>query len=53
MYGLRLDLRSFRAIKPVINTLMYIAIYIFASAETLKNFFRAPPNPHASAGLGR
>jgi uncharacterized membrane-anchored protein YitT (DUF2179 family) len=39
-FGLSLDLWKFRQIEPVVNTLMYTSIYIFASAETLNNFFR-------------
>lgn len=39
-YGLTLEFVRTREIEPVVNTLMYTAIYIFASAETLNNFFR-------------
>lgn len=39
-FGLTLDFIANQRIEPVINTLMYTAIYIFASAETLNNFFR-------------
>lgn len=40
VYGLTLDYLGTGRIEPVINTLMYTAIYIFTSAETLNNFFR-------------
>lgn len=40
VYGLTLDYISVGRIEPVINTLMYTAVYIFTSAETLNNFFR-------------
>lgn len=39
-YGLILAYLSEGKIEPVVNTLMYTAIYIFTSAETLNNFFR-------------
>ncbi|WP_343226003.1 YitT family protein [Luteolibacter marinus] len=39
-YGLILAFLKSGDIEPVINTLMYTAIYIFTSAETLNNFFR-------------
>jgi uncharacterized membrane-anchored protein YitT (DUF2179 family) len=39
-YGLTLDFIRTGQIEPVVNTLMYTAIYIFTSAETLNNFFR-------------
>ncbi|MEP3213483.1 MAG: YitT family protein [Luteolibacter sp.] len=39
-YGLTLDYIRTGQIEPVINTLMYTAIYIFIAAETLNNFFR-------------
>ena len=39
-FGLGLDFIKNQRIEPVINTLMYTAIYIFASAETLNNFYR-------------
>ncbi len=39
-YGLTLDYIRTNEIEPVVNTLMYTAIYIFTSAETLNNFFR-------------
>ena len=39
-YGLTLDFIRSGTIEPVINTLMYTSIYIFASAVTLNNFFR-------------
>jgi uncharacterized membrane-anchored protein YitT (DUF2179 family) len=39
-FGLSLDLLKYQQIEPVVNTLMYTSIYIFASAETLNNFFR-------------
>lgn len=39
-YGLALEFAKSGDLEPVINTLMYTAIYIFASAETLNNFFR-------------
>lgn len=38
-YGLTLEYIRTDEIEIVINTLMYTAIYIFASAETLNNFF--------------
>ncbi|MBB5350312.1 uncharacterized membrane-anchored protein YitT (DUF2179 family) [Haloferula luteola] len=40
LYGLTLSYLKSGNIEPVINTLMYTAIYIFTSAETLNNFFR-------------
>ncbi len=40
IYGLTLAYLKSGNIEPVINTLMYTAIYIFTSAETLNNFFR-------------
>ncbi len=40
VYGLTLSFIKSGDIEPVVNTLMYTAIYIFASAETLNNFFR-------------
>jgi uncharacterized membrane-anchored protein YitT (DUF2179 family) len=39
-FGLGLDFLKNQRIEPVVNTLMYTAIYIFASTETLNNFFR-------------
>ncbi|MBK1883009.1 YitT family protein [Luteolibacter pohnpeiensis] len=40
IYGLILEFLKSGSIEPVVNTLMYTSIYIFASAETLNNFFR-------------
>ncbi|MCP5549096.1 MAG: YitT family protein [Akkermansiaceae bacterium] len=40
VYGLVLAFLKSGNIEPVVNTLMYTAIYIFVSAETLNNFFR-------------
>ncbi len=40
IYGLSLEFIQTGRIEPVINTLMYTAIYIFIAAETLNNFFR-------------
>ena len=40
LYGLTLAYLKSGDIQPVINTLMYTAVYIFTSAETLNNFFR-------------
>lgn len=39
-YGLTLNFILSGKIEPVVNTLMYTSIYIFASAVTLNNFFR-------------
>jgi len=39
-YGLSLEFLKTGDISTVVNTLMYTAIYIFASAETLNTFFR-------------
>ena len=39
-YGVALEWIRTGEIEPTVNTLMYTAIYIFASAETLNNFFR-------------
>ncbi|MGE9269775.1 MAG: YitT family protein, partial [Verrucomicrobiales bacterium] len=39
-YGVTLELIRTGNIEHAINTLMYTAIFIFASAETLNNFFR-------------
>ena len=38
--GLSLAMLKTGAFEVVVNTLMYTSIYIFASAETLNNFFR-------------
>ncbi|MBU1044593.1 MAG: YitT family protein [Candidatus Omnitrophica bacterium] len=40
VFGLALAFIKTHQIAPVINTLMYTAIYIFMSAETLNNFYR-------------
>ncbi|MCW1914366.1 YitT family protein [Luteolibacter sp. GHJ8] len=40
VFGLVLEYFSSGKIEPVINTLMYTAIFIFTGAETLNNFFR-------------
>ena len=40
IYGLSLEFLKTGDISTVVNTLMYTAIYIFASAETLNTFFR-------------
>lgn len=40
MFGLTLEFLKSGHIEPVINTLMYTSIFIFAGAETLNNFFR-------------
>jgi len=39
-FGLALDFIKTQHIEPVVNTLMYTCIYIFASAETLNNLYR-------------
>jgi len=39
-YGLLLGYLKTGQLEPVVNTLMYTAIFIFTSAETLNNFFR-------------
>jgi uncharacterized membrane-anchored protein YitT (DUF2179 family) len=39
-FGLLLDLAKNGSFESVINTLMYTSVYIFASAETLNNFYR-------------
>ncbi|MFC7338690.1 YitT family protein [Haloferula chungangensis] len=39
-YGVALELIKSGEIEQAVNTLMYTAIFIFASAETLNNFFR-------------
>ena len=39
-FGLLLDVIKNGQFEPVINTLMYTCIYIFASAETLNNLYR-------------
>ena len=40
VFGLALEGIKTQQIEPVINTLMYTSIFIFAGAETLNNFFR-------------
>jgi uncharacterized membrane-anchored protein YitT (DUF2179 family) len=40
VFGLGLEYFKSGHIEPVINTLMYTSIFIFAGAETLNNFFR-------------
>ncbi len=40
VFGLALEYLKAHQIEPVINTLMYTSIFIFAGAETLNNFFR-------------
>ena len=40
IFGMTLAFIKTNQIEPVINTLMYTAIYIFMSAETLNNFYR-------------
>lgn len=39
-FGMTLAFIKTNQIEPVINTLMYTAIYIFMSSETLNNFYR-------------
>ena len=39
-FGLVMEYITYKQIEPVINTLMYTSIFIFAGAETLNNFFR-------------
>lgn len=39
-FGLTLDFIKTEHIEPVVNTLMYTCIYIFASTETLNNLYR-------------
>jgi uncharacterized membrane-anchored protein YitT (DUF2179 family) len=39
-FGLALELIKTGALEPVINTLMYTSLYIFASTETLNNLYR-------------
>ncbi len=40
VFGLALDLVKTGEFESVVNTLMYTCVYIFASAETLNNFYR-------------
>lgn len=40
VFGMTLAFIKTHQIEPVINTLLYTAIYIFMSAETLNNFYR-------------
>jgi len=40
VFGLTLEYLKTQNLEPVINTLMYTSIFIFAGAETLNNFFR-------------
>lgn len=39
-FGMSLDLAKTGQFESVVNTLMYTCVYIFASAETLNNFYR-------------